>query len=123
MGRFSVAAWLRPNRTDLRVRPTKVAPVEVQIMGRGRLDVLRARNVSETGIGVYVPHGFEGCDLDEEVGLVLSFPGQRAFLARGIIKHRTDGGHEGHHFGLHFTKISRAHRAIIRAFVAAMQGR
>ena len=92
-------------------------------MGPGRLDVLRARNVSETGIGVHVPHGFEGCDPDEEVGLVLSFPGKRSFLARGTIKHRTDGGPEGHHFGLHFTKISRRHRAIIREFVRAMETR
>jgi len=86
-------------------------------MGRASLDVLSARNVSQTGIGVYVPHGFAGCDLDEEVELVVTLPGERAFLARGLIKHRTDGAKEGRHFGLLFTKIARENRSRIRDYV------
>ena len=123
MGRFSVAALLNPTRSETRVSPSAGAPVEVQIMGPGRLDVLNARNVSQTGIGVYVPHGFVGCDLEAEVELVITLPSERSFLARGLIKHHTDGGSEGHHFGLVFTEISQEHRAVIRSYVRSMSPR
>ncbi len=116
MGRFSVAALFDISRT-VRVTPRSGAPVEVQVMGSGSLDVLAARNVSQTGISVYVPHGFAGYDLDKEVELVITLPGERSFLARGLIMHRTDGGKEGHHFGLHFTTIAREHRTKIRDYV------
>ncbi len=116
MGRFSAVALLGISRST-RVTPSRGAPVEVQVMGRASLDVLSARNVSETGIGVYVPHGFAGCDLDKEVELVITLPGERSFLARGLIMHRTDGGKEGHHFGLIFTTIAREHRTKIRDYV------
>ena len=119
MVRFSPVARIDPTRSE-RVTPTRGAPVEVQVMGRGSLDVLNARNVSDSGIGIYVPHGFAGCDLDEEVELVITLPGERPFLARGSIKHRTDGGDEGHHFGLHFTSIDRSHREKLRAYVRAL---
>jgi hypothetical protein len=116
MGRFSAAGLFGMSRSA-RVTPRRGAPVEVQVMGPGSLDVLAARNVSQTGIGVYVPHGFAGCDLDKEVELVITLPGERSFLARGLIKHRTDSGDEGHHFGLLFTTISREQRAKIRNYV------
>jgi hypothetical protein len=116
MGRFSAVALLDISRST-RVSPSRVAPVEVQVMGRASLDVLSARNVSQTGIGVYVPHGFAGCDLDEEVELVVTLPGERAFLARGLIKHRTDAAKEGRHFGLLFTTIARENRSRIRDYV------
>ena len=86
-------------------------------MGRGSLEILQARNVSRSGIGVYVPHGFAACDLDGEVGLVVTLPGERPFLARGRIRHWTDGGGEGQHFGLNFTHLTRANRAAIKAYV------
>jgi hypothetical protein len=116
MGRLSPARLLDFGRST-RVEPLPDAPVEVQVMGRGSLDVLHARNVSQTGIGVYVPHGFAGCDLAEEVELVITLPGERSFLAGGVIKHRTDGGDEGHHFGLHYTRITPAQIAAIRRYV------
>ncbi len=117
MARFSISVLLNPTRADVRVTPTRLAPVEVQVMGQGHLDVLNVRNVSETGIGVYVSHGFDRCDLAAEIELVISLPGERSFLARGIIKHQTDSEKEGRHFGLHFTEISKSHRARIRSFI------
>ena len=123
MGRFSVAALLNPSRSDTRVTPSQGAPVEVQVMGPGRLDVFNARNVSQTGIGVYVPHGFAGCDLEAEVELVITLPGERSFLARGLIKHHTESGDEGHHFGLVFSEISKEHRAKIRSFIRSTSPR
>jgi hypothetical protein len=116
MGRFSATALLDISRST-RVTPRPGAPVEVQVMSPGSLDVLVARNVSQTGIGIYVSHDFAGCDLDKQVELVITLPSERPFLARGLIKHRTDGGREGHHFGLLFTTITRENRAKIRDYV------
>ena len=121
MGRFSVAALLNPTRAETRVTPSQLAPVEVQIIGAGHLDVLNARNVSQTGIGVYVPHGFQNCNLESEVELVITLPGERSFLTRGRIKHQTDSGAEGRHFGLVFTEISSNHRMAIRGFVKSFR--
>jgi len=51
---------------------------------------------------------------------VITLPGERAFLARGIIMHSTDGGSEGRHFGLRFTKIVRKNRLQIRDYVRSL---
>ena len=107
-----------PDRSG-RVVPRPDAPVEVQVMGRGSLDVLRARNVSRSGIGVFVPHGFEGCDLEAEVELIITLPGGRPFRAKGAIKHWTQTSGVGQHFGLEFTEMTRTHRTEIRDYVRA----
>ena len=86
-------------------------------MGPGSLDVLRARNVSATGLGVYVPHGFEGFDLSSVVELVVTLPGEKPFLARGTIKHVTESDFEAKHFGLHFSEIDQAHRRTLERYV------
>jgi hypothetical protein len=89
-------------------------------MGRNSLDVLHARNVSQTGIGIYVSHDFAGCNLEKTVALVITLPYQRPFLARGEIKHQTEGGNEGHHFGLHFIDLPREHLLKIRDYVRSI---
>lgn len=104
-------------RQARRAVPLRLSPVEVQVMGRASLDVLHARNVSATGVGVYVPHGFAGFDLAEEVELVVTLPRTQPFLARGVIKHVTDSANEARHFGLYFTQIKKAHRVAIERYV------
>lgn len=113
--------WLaRKSRIELRVQrviPLRFAPVEIQVMGEGSLDVLRARNVSATGLGVYVPHGFEGFDLSAVVELVVTLPGETPFLARGKIKHVTESEGEARHFGLQFSEIDKQHRRLLERYV------
>jgi hypothetical protein len=100
-----------------RYRPTKGHPVEIQIMGEHLLDVLRARDVSVTGIGVLVPHRFEGFNLDSDVELLISLPRQRPFLTRGRIVHSTDRGGESAFFGVSLTNLSAEHRGILQAYL------
>ena len=120
MGRGAGDARRKPVWANTRVIPSRLAPVEIQVMGPGRLAVLNARNVSQTGIGIYVSDGFAGCDLDRKVELVITLPRERSFLARGIIKHQTDNEGEGRHFGVEFTEITREHRMKIRDFVRTL---
>lgn len=124
---FQGMAWLarKDDRSPLRaqrVEPLRFAPVEVQIMGRDSLDVLRARNVSSTGLGVYVPHGFAGFDLAEEVELVITLPAKRPFLAKGIIKHLTEASNDARHFGLQFTHIEKRDQTSLLRYVRSRMG-
>lgn len=104
-------------RPAARVRPLPTAPIEVQIMGAGTLDVLRVRDISATGLGVYVPHRFDGCDIDAEVELVITLPQLRPFLARGVIRHVTATGEPAEYFGVQFTELKDEHRQRIRHYV------
>ncbi len=104
-------------RDTLRVTPERDRPVHVQILGRDSLDVLTARDISATGVGVFVPHRFEGCDIFSEVELIVTLPGERAFTARGVIRHRSDAGAHSAFFGLEFLHLPDVHRQKILAYV------
>jgi len=97
-----------------RVRPVAGKPVHVQIMGDGFLDVFTARDISAGGVGIVVPHRFEGCAIEQEVDLVISLPGERPFMARGRIVHRTKTHQE--FFGVEFTSMSRTYRALLERY-------
>jgi hypothetical protein len=102
-------------RAAPRVQPPKTAGVEVQIMGEDHIDVLPARDISVSGIGVSVPHRFAGCDLGTEVELVITLPGMRSFRAYGIIRHWT--GSTSDHFGVQFTRIDNKHVSQISSYI------
>ena len=100
-----------------RRKPSKSDPVEVQIIGGNSIDILHARDISATGLGVFVPHGFDECDLDEEVELVITLPETRTFMARGVIRHVTNRDHPEQYFGVEFTQIDQRHRNQVLAYV------
>jgi hypothetical protein len=102
-------------RAAPRVQPPKAAGVEVQIMGTDHIDVLPAKDISISGIGVTVPHRFAGCDLGTEVELVITLPGMRSFRAYGIIRHWT--GSTSDHFGVQFTRIESKHVTQISSYI------
>ena len=86
-------------------------------MGGNSIDILHARDISATGLGVFVPHGFEGCIIHEEVELVITLPETRTFMARGIIRHVTQRDHPEQYFGVEFTSIEQRHRSQVIAYV------
>jgi hypothetical protein len=47
----------------------------------------------------------------------VALPGERTFMARGRIKHRTEGGGDSPFFGVQFTSIDDEHRARIRRYI------
>ncbi len=105
------------SETAIRVSPARDAPIAVQIQGEHSLDVLPARDISEGGIGIHVPHGFHGVNLDQEVALVITLPETRSFRALGRIRHRTRDPHGAQHFGLEFTEISKRCQKLICDYV------
>lgn len=115
--RFSLRTSLALEcRGSARVRPPPGAQVQVQIMGPNSLDIVNARDISATGIGVWVPHGFEPATLDSEIELVITLPGERPFLACGALRHASD--RPGAYFGVELTQVADRHRDRIRAYVA-----
>jgi hypothetical protein len=91
--------------------------VVVHVVGPQSIDILNARDVSQTGLGLFVPHGFAGCDVEAGVELVVTLPGERAFSARAKVMHRTIAGDDSLFFGVHFTALAEEHRARIGRYV------
>ena len=87
-------------------------------MGPGFLDVFHARDVSQSGLGIVVPHGFAGCDLLGPVELIVTLPGSPPFSAAGNLRHRTRHGALSF-FGVELTRISDRDRKALRAYVNA----
>ena len=106
-----------PSRDAERVRPTRDHPVEVQIMGEHSLDIVNARDISVTGVGVFVPHGFEGLDTEARVELVITLPEERPFLAQGVVKHVTGAEAGKAVFGVEYRGLSDGQRRQIHAYI------
>lgn len=98
-----------------RVRPSRNAPVEVQIMGRDSLDIVNARDLSATGLGVRVPHGFEDCSFDNALDLVITLPGRRPFQARANLRHYQ--GRSNSYVGVEFTGLPERSKVLIEQYV------
>ena len=107
---------MREQRKDPRARPLDAEPVRIDIMGDGFLEVLIARDISVGGIGVFVPHDFNGCDIDSEVDLIVKIGTERPFKTRGVIRHGVRQGAR-HFFGVEFVGLSDQHRELVAAYV------
>jgi hypothetical protein len=99
----------------VRVQPDPDEPIEVQLMSARFLDIFEARDISVTGVGIFVPYRFEGCHLRSHVDLVITLPGSEPFLAKGRLVHRTK--REREFFGVEFVGLSRESRSEIAGYV------
>ena len=87
-------------------------------MGDGFLEVLVARDISVGGVGVFVSHDFQGCDIDSEVDLILKVGSARPFKTRGVIRHQARQG-SAHFYGVAFVGLTPEQRDIISKYVDA----
>jgi hypothetical protein len=104
----------KSSRKHLRVQADPSAPIRVDIMGNGFLDVLNARDVSVGGLGIRVPHGFVGCDILKEVDLIVTLGRTRPFKAKATIRHYNQAQHV---FGVEFSELSSDQRSSIEAYI------
>jgi c-di-GMP-binding flagellar brake protein YcgR len=86
-----------------RVRPSLDEPIEVQLMSENFLDIFEARDISTTGVGIFVAYRFEGCALKSPVDLVMTLPNGDPFRAKGRVVHRTKTDRE--FFGVEFVNL------------------
>ena len=61
-------------RRHPRVIPEKGHPVLVDISGDGFIDILPALDISLGGIGIQVPHNFDGCNTETLVDCLVTLP-------------------------------------------------
>jgi hypothetical protein len=106
------------HRAYPRARPRADQPIEVQIVGDGFLEMVKARDIGVGGLSVHVPHHFEGCNIHSEVQLVVKLPNQKPFLARGFIRHRAGRGVMEDFFGLEFSKLGPDDATRIEQYVS-----
>jgi hypothetical protein len=104
-------------RDDTRFRPHPSRPVSVQVMGPNSIDVLTARDIALKGVGIYLPHGFEGWRTQPDVELVITLPGQRPFLTKGKVRHRTSAFGDESFFGVEFVDLAKQRREQIRRYL------
>ena len=101
----------------LRVRPLSTEPVEVQIIGSDFLDIVHVRDIGLGGVGVWIPHGFGGCDTSTAVELILTLPSRKSFQVEGLIRHHSAVDEQKGFFGVKFLHLSRPQRKRIEEYL------
>ena len=66
---------------------------------------------------VEVPHMFEGCDVDHDVALIVTLPGERTFQTQGRIRHRRQDAGESCSFGVQFLDLADLDRKRVASYV------
>lgn len=89
-------------------------------MGAESLNILHARDISLSGLGVHLPHGFRDSDLDNELDLLITLPGSRSFLTRGVVRHRNNVA-VPNFFGVEFRGLRSAHQQEIKRFLRRLE--
>ena len=102
-------------RCAARVRACENEPIEIQLMSDQFLDIFDARDISISGVGIYVPYRFEDCNLKSLVSLVITLPERRPFIAKGRIVHRSKTERE--FFGIEFVDLSEVQSQEIARYV------
>lgn len=100
-----------------RVRPVPDQPVQVQVMGPGLLEIVRARDLSRSGLALAIPDGFPELEPDREVELVILLPERRPVRAAGEVRHVTELFTE-RFLGVELVEMAEAHRAALEDYVA-----
>ena len=109
----------KEQRRHPRVIPMNSDPIEVQVIGDAFLEMVTALDISVGGVGINVAHGFSQREMSEQVQLILTLPGSKPFMAKGIIRHLSVAGVSGR-FGVEFTELDSAHRGVIENYVGRM---
>ncbi len=92
-------------RDKVRVIPDPQHPVIIDLVGENFIDVLRAKDIGEGGLSVYVPYQFNGCAIDREIELIITLPQVRSFKTAGMIRHK--GQKQDLYFGISFTRVEK----------------
>lgn len=102
-------------RYQTRVIPDPLNPVIIDLVGENFIDVLKAKDIGEGGLSVYVPYQFAGCVIDREIELIITLPDVRSFKARGKIRHK--GEKQGFYFGIAFKHIDEDNLKTLKEYI------
>jgi hypothetical protein len=105
------------NQSAPRAAPGGKEKVTAQFIGQNSGEVLDVRDISTSGIAVFVGAGFMYNNVQNEQQFVIKLPARPSFLVTGFVKHfrtKTDGRE---HLGIEFRKISDKYKMVIRDYV------
>jgi len=102
-------------RYQTRVIPDPQDPIIIDLAGENFIDILKAKDIGQGGLSVFVPYQFEGCIINREIELVVTLPNARSFKTRGMIRHK--GQRQGFYFGISFTHIERDNLKTLKGYV------
>ncbi len=102
-------------RNQTRVIPDPQHPVIIDLVGENFIDILKAKDIGEGGLSVYVPYQFAGCMIDHEIELIITLPTFRSFKTGGLIRHK--GEKQGYYFGIAFTHIDESDLEKLRGYI------
>ncbi|MBC8556002.1 MAG: PilZ domain-containing protein [Candidatus Brocadiales bacterium] len=106
---------IKEKRRFVRVPAGDDKAIEVQIIGDVFLEVLNAKDISTNGVSVYVPHEFRGCNINDEVDLILTLSNEEPFNAKGIIIHSSSSSRG--YFSVEFTGITSENKNLIYNYI------
>ncbi len=107
---------MRNPRIHRRVKPHPAQPVEIQVLGNGFIEVLKARDISVGGIGVYVPQKFAGCDINSDLQILVKLPGAKPFMTQARVRNLAKSG-DSAFFGVEFINLSQWGMDRVSAYV------
>jgi hypothetical protein len=113
----TVAKVTPADQSAPRAMPNEKEKVTAQFIGQNSGEVLDVRDISTSGVAVFVGAGFMYNNVQSEQQFVIKLPSSPSFLVTGFVKHyrtKTDGRE---HLGIEFRKISDKYKMVIRDYV------
>ena len=104
-------------RENTRFRPGPGQPAQIQIMGPHSLEVHEIRDLALRGVALYLRPDIRPPQVGARVELILSLPGERPFLACGVVRHRTYEQADRPFLGIEFTVMEARRREQLRNYL------
>ena len=85
------------------------------------LDIFAARDISSTGVGIYLDQISTSCAVNEILEMILTLPGTRPFRARSRVRHVSQNEEGPDYFGVEFLELTPRGRAAIDDYVRSAE--
>jgi hypothetical protein len=116
-------AWASEMRMEeelTAVRPHPTAPIEVQLMGDGFLEVVHAIDISTKCVGIFLEHGIDDQQFGSRAEVILVLPRCQAVHLRVRICHQ-NGSSDQRHVSLEFLRLPPPAQSLLESYVARRQ--
>lgn len=103
-------------RKEKRYIPDPEKPIRVDIYGENFIEIVKARDISLSGVGVIVPDLIPNYTTSVDINCVITLPFQTSFKVKGIIRHV--GSDDKFYFGIEFVDLSEENAEKIREYIS-----
>lgn len=100
---------------DVRVKSPSSKPIRVDITLDDQIEILRAKDISLHGIGVYLHKINQINIINKEIQCIISLPDRPPFTVIGVFRHI--GSSDQFFAGIEFTSISEEAQEMIREYI------